>query len=140
MRAFLAALLLAMIIPLAATAGPLTEGPYYGQVHNGETDTYAYARTSPLEKYDPTTCKNHWPKIHIVSLSVQTAGEMQLRISGIDNQLFDNEATTVDGYAEVWIGFSYDACPEFTIEVVGLDVPAGPLNGLYRVDVQTNVS
>lgn len=140
MRVLLAASLLVVIILPGATAGPLTEGPYLGQVQTGETDAYAYDRTSPLEKYDPTVCKNHWPKIHIVSLSVQTTGEMQLRISGIDNQLFPNEATTVDGYAEVWIGFSYDACPSFTIEVVGLDVPAGPLDGLYRVDVQTNVS
>ena len=140
MRAFLAALLLAVLVPVGVTAGPLTEGPYLGQVQTGETDTYAYARTQPLEKYDPSACKNHWPKIHIVSLSVQTAGEMQLRISGIDNQLFPNEATTVDGYAEVWIGLSYDACPSFTIEVVGLDVPAGPLDGLYRVDVAPNQS
>ena len=140
MRALLASLLVAVLAIPGSTAGPLTEGPYVGQVQAGETDSYAYARTSPLEKYDPNVCKNHWPKIHIVSLSVQTSGEMLLRISGIDNQLFLNQATTVDGYAEVWIGFSYDACPSFTIEVVGLDVPAGPLDGLYRVDVQTNVS
>lgn len=139
MRAFLAALLLAMIVPVGALAGPLTEGPYYGQVHAGETDTYSYAKTQPLEKYDPKACKNDWPKLHMVSLSVQTTGVMQLRLIGIDNG-FPNEATTVDGYAEVWIDLNYDACPSFTIEVVGLDVPVGPLDGVYRVDVQTNLS
>ena len=140
MRATLAALLVALTVtvPFGATAGPLTEGPYYGQVQAGETDTYAYDRTHPLSKYDPSVCKNHWPKLHLVSLSVQTTGVMQLRVSGIQNG-FPNEATTVDGYAEVWIDLNYDACPAFTIDVVGLDVPAGPLDGLYRVDVQTNL-
>ena len=137
MRALLAALLVAVTVPLAS-AGPLTEGPYYGQVHSGEADSYSYDKTHPLEKYDPKVCKNDWPKLHMVSLSVQTTGVMQLRISGISNG-FPNEATTVDGYAEVWIDLNYDACPSFTIEVVGLDVPAGPLDGLYRVDVQTNI-